>query len=516
MEELFGADSDPEEEENGEKEAAADDMEELFGADSDDQEGEEDGRGPAGAGAGAGADVDADAPDEGAPDEGPSGGQRSSQPASLPSSQGDGQRLGRLQRGEKPEDLEIPWQPLEPHRAPAAAGGARPGPWSQLSHFRPTTVLGIKDEPYDRSAHKFECLTDAELDARRAQERKRAGGGGESDSEEDEEERRRRDDEAAEKFVLNPNVNTIRWRYKRGGGADEIESNARLIIWDDGSASVVVGDEMLKCDYQTQGKGALAAKQRDAAAAASANKSEIGIRTLFVRDEASRQKMLYAQGAVVSKLVVRPFSLKSKSHQKIKERQQLVQRLEGEAGGARARDGGRGIKTTVTLRDPEMDKREKEIAEEKRIRDREKLKNRDMRRKQKSYEDQFRSRRLDVNYLEEDDELGDVAVTANTARAALGLHRDAGAADQGDSEGTDDADGGDDRGKGAEDAALARPGAPSSGVKVSGKGKRTLEESESEGEGGEDEQEPGATQDAPSSSKRQRRAIIDEDDEDDD
>ena len=68
----------------------------------------------------------------------------------------------------------------------------------------------------------------------------------------------------------------------------------------------------------------------------------------------------------------------------------------------------------------------------------------------------------------------------------------------------------------AEDAALARPGAPSSGVKVSGKGKRTLEESESEGEGGEDEQDPGATQDAPSSSKRQRRAIIDEDDEDDD
>ena len=48
MEELFGADSDPEEEANGEKEAAADDMEELFGADSDDQdqEGEEDGRGP--------------------------------------------------------------------------------------------------------------------------------------------------------------------------------------------------------------------------------------------------------------------------------------------------------------------------------------------------------------------------------------------------------------------------------------------------------------------------------------
>ena len=244
----------------------------------------------------------------------------------------------------------------------------------------------------------------------------------------------------------------------------------------------------------------------------------------------------------MSKLVVQPSSLKSRSHMKMKELQQRARllRQSGEVGSRGSRDQARGIKTTVTLRDPEREKREKEMAEEKRIRDLEKLKNSQMRRRQRTA-DQYRSRRLDVNYLEEDDELGDVAVTGTTAREALGLRRTAREDDimgtddetEGDEDGEDD----DVHGGGAgdldmkrardanmregddddDDTVVARPGA-SKGVKVSGKGKRTLEESSSEDDG-EDEEEgdaPGETQDAPSSSKRMRRAIIEDDDDDDD
>jgi len=101
-------------------------------------------------------------------------------------------------------------------------------------------------------------------------------------------------DEAKQKRVaLNPDTH-IRWRYaKDQDGKKTMETNAHFVRWSDGSLQLIVGKE----SYDV-------AEQRD---------SSMNANYLFVR----QNKFIQCHGKFDSKLIFRPSSLGSESHEKL-------------------------------------------------------------------------------------------------------------------------------------------------------------------------------------------------------
>ena len=131
--------------------------------------------------------------------------------------------------------------------------------------------------------------------------------------------------------------NVVRWRWGPGGQA---ESNARLVRWSDGSLQVQLGGETL--DVATVDMG-------------------MDNTHLCRRIPLQDSSILAFEGQVGSRLTLRPSSLDSKSH-----------KLLAAATALKHAKVMRVKKTLVTV-DPEREKREAELAEAQRAKDRDKL-----------------------------------------------------------------------------------------------------------------------------------------------
>ena len=127
--------------------------------------------------------------------------------------------------------------------------------------------------------------------------------------------------------------NVVRWRWGPSGGA---ESNARLVRWSDGSLQVQLGGETLDVASVDMG----------------------GDNTHLCRRVPG---ILAFQGQLGSRLTLRPSSLDSKSH-----------KLLAAATAVKHAKVMRVKKTLVTV-DPEREKRDAELAEAQRAKDRDKL-----------------------------------------------------------------------------------------------------------------------------------------------
>ena len=184
-------------------------------------------------------------------------------------------------------------------------------------------------------------------------------------------------DEGGNKRVRLHDTNAIRWRWAAGSDGDvKRESNARLVRWSDGSVTLSVGDEVMDV-------------------------REIDISNdhsfLFAR----HKNLLQGQGPLTKKITLRPASLTSGSHKRLAA---VVERQHGASRQQR-------VRATTTLVDPSKEKEMREKAEEARIKDLEKLAD-----KQQKHMRRYagvpaaapRPRMLNAAYLEgEEDEEGD-------------------------------------------------------------------------------------------------------------
>lgn len=145
-------------------------------------------------------------------------------------------------------------------------------------------------------------------------------------------------DERGHKRIRLRDANTIRWRWSTGPDATLVrESNARLVQWSDGSTTLMVGDEIM-------------------------NVKEIDVSGdhsfLFAR----HSNLIQGEGRLDRKLVFRPASLKSESHRR------LAKIVEKHHSTRQQR-----VRAMATVVDPKKAKAEIEKAEEARIRDKERL-----------------------------------------------------------------------------------------------------------------------------------------------
>lgn len=180
-------------------------------------------------------------------------------------------------------------------------------------------------------------------------------------------------DERGQKRVRLHDTNAIRWRWAAGShGELRRESNARLVRWSDGSVTLSVGDEVMDVrEFDISNDNSF----------------------LFAR----HPNLIQGQGPLTKKITLRPASLTSGSHKR------LAAAVERQHGPSRQQR----VRATTTLMDPKKQKEQVEKAEEARIKDLEKLNDRQqkqMRRYTGVPAAASRSRVLNAAYLEEEDE----------------------------------------------------------------------------------------------------------------
>ena len=165
---------------------------------------------------------------------------------------------------------------------------------------------------------------------------------------------------------------TIRWRYSTVNGEQVMESNARLVTWSDGSQTLSVGGDVFQMKTIDVG--------RDNS-------------YLYVR----HPKLLQCEAKLNKKVAFNPIGIGKEDLKAVRKSRKMssVQRAK--------------VKQTATLVDPLREREEKEKAEEARIRDKEKLvekQRQHMKRSimQSSYIPPRREKYLSAAFLEEDDE----------------------------------------------------------------------------------------------------------------
>lgn len=184
-------------------------------------------------------------------------------------------------------------------------------------------------------------------------------------------------------------LTTIRWRWVTGpDGSRQRQSNARLVRWSDGSQQLLLGHDVLD------------------------------VRNIDVQGDqqyllARHAQTIQGQGQLASKLVFHPASLSSSFHR----------RLAASVEGTASRQGPR-VRGTATVADPARAKRDRELAEEARIRDRERLAERKAKTMRRYGAYRAPAPRLSSAYLEEDDDAmyGDEDETDNRTQFG-GLQR---------------------------------------------------------------------------------------------
>jgi RNA polymerase-associated protein LEO1 len=179
--------------------------------------------------------------------------------------------------------------------------------------------------------------------------------------------------------------NVVRWRKNASTG--EVESNARVVTWSDGSRQLVIGDEVLEMNERTVG----------------ANEEAY----LYLR----RPGLMQSQGRLASKLTFRPATLESRTHKRL-------------TAAIDKKHGYRGQRTMeyVSNVDPEKEKEQADAELEKAQRESAALA-----RKQQRMMREDRDRRYDAsrpeagyteNYYERRDDAGPTTTTTTTAAAA--------------------------------------------------------------------------------------------------
>jgi len=165
---------------------------------------------------------------------------------------------------------------------------------------------------------------------------------------------------------------TIRWRYSMVDGGQVMESNARLVTWSDGSQTLSVGGDVFQMKTIDVG--------RDNS-------------YLYVR----HPKLLQCESKLSKKVAFNPIGIGKEDLKTVRKSRKMssVQRAK--------------VKQTATLVDPLREREEKEKAEEARIKDKEKLAEKQrqhMKRSimQSSYIPPRRENYLSAAFLEEDDE----------------------------------------------------------------------------------------------------------------
>jgi len=186
----------------------------------------------------------------------------------------------------------------------------KPPPDSKLHYVRLPNILGLETKPFDPLTYEVRNLEEMEDEAKK---------------------------------IMLPEA--IRWKYATSSeGKIDRESNARFVRWSDGSLQLFVGSEAYDVTVQDISQDN---------------------NYLFVR----QKQFIKCHGNFQSKLIFRPSSLGSKSHQKLTS---SMQRHKKE----------RRIKLHVPTVDPEVEKAEKERVEDDLIKARAKMA---LERKRKSY-----------------------------------------------------------------------------------------------------------------------------------
>jgi RNA polymerase-associated protein LEO1 len=189
-------------------------------------------------------------------------------------------------------------------------------------------------------------------------------------------------DDRGQKRVRLHDSNAIRWRWAAGDDGNLIrESNSRLVRWSDGSVTLAIGDEVMDVrEIDVSGDHSY----------------------LFAR----HPNLIQGQGPLNKKITLRPASLTSSSHKRLAA---AVVKHHGNAGQQR-------VRATTTMVDPKKEKEEQERAEAARIKDLEKLADKQQKTMRKykststysggSYGGGARNRptALNARFLEEDEE----------------------------------------------------------------------------------------------------------------
>lgn len=186
-------------------------------------------------------------------------------------------------------------------------------------------------------------------------------------------------DERGHKRVRLHDTNAIRWRWAAGPDGNLYrESNSRLIRWSDGSVTLHVGDEVMDVrEIDVSGDHSF----------------------LFAR----HPNLIQGQGPLHKKITLRPASLTSTSHKRLAA---AVVKHHGSSRQLR-------VRATTTLVDPKKEKEDQERAEAARIKDLEKLADKQQKQMKKyrstpiSYGgggSRNRPTALNARFLEEDEE----------------------------------------------------------------------------------------------------------------
>jgi RNA polymerase-associated protein LEO1 len=146
-------------------------------------------------------------------------------------------------------------------------------------------------------------------------------------------------DERGHKRVRLHDTNAIRWRWAADADGNHFrESNSRLVRWSDGSVTLSVGDEVMDVrEIDVSGDHSF----------------------LFAR----HSNLIQGQGPLNKKITLRPASLTSTSHKR------LAAAVVKHHGNSRQQR----VRATTTLVDPKKEKEDQERAEAARIKDLEKL-----------------------------------------------------------------------------------------------------------------------------------------------
>eukprot|EP01102_Stenamoeba_stenopodia_P023205 TRINITY_DN9919_c0_g6_i1.p1 TRINITY_DN9919_c0_g6~~TRINITY_DN9919_c0_g6_i1.p1 ORF type:complete len:483 (-),score=231.52 TRINITY_DN9919_c0_g6_i1:39-1487(-) len=236
-----------------------------------------------------------------------------------------------------------------------------PRPPKNLYLVKLPNFLGIDTRPFDPDTHLFE-----------------------DDNEEI--------DEEGKKVIRPTSETTIRWRFVRDEngniltdekGIPQMESNARLVRWADGTTNLILGgNEFLNATFEPI-HGRLEKKPKNASSSSNSISKEDEAPSLTHLFALSRGNICHAQPK--KKLVLTPFSLKSKVHKKL-----ALSVLE------KHKEEGRKVMLCVTERDPEKEKEQRERAEA------ERNKNLGMAKRLQSMQ-RKKQERLSASYLEDDD-----------------------------------------------------------------------------------------------------------------
>ena len=149
--------------------------------------------------------------------------------------------------------------------------------------------------------------------------------------------------------------NAIRWRWRKDPQGNPVkQSNARIICWEDGSQSLQVGSELF--DMISTVDGRQSNNNTTTTASQQQQGASQGLTYLFAQH--SELKLLEAQASITGQITLRPYSLDSLTHRIIVANRSLMKA-----------NSLRQTSRRVITKDPEQEKINKELEEERKLKD---------------------------------------------------------------------------------------------------------------------------------------------------